>query len=182
MGFPCRWRWASQRRFMARPPSMAASLEPVVGQPMAPLDRGGVPEIGHHAGAAGFDLLADAQIHQGVHFVLHPGLAEGGQVLAGMAIQHQLVANRGEHGAGIVLLAGEMALRQGHREIGGGIDVVIQGLSGRRFVVEGHRSQLRLPGPCRRRALLAGRVRWTGPACASALILPIPPETMSGPA
>ena len=62
-----------------------------------------VPQVGQHVHTAAFDLgrlrvfvlvdhvLVDALVHQLVDFRLYPGLAEGGQVLARVAVQHQLV-------------------------------------------------------------------------------------------
>ncbi len=66
---------------------------------------GCVPEVGHHVHAAALDLgglrvlvlvdhvLVDAQVHERVHLGLLPRLAEGGQVLAGVAVEHELVVH-----------------------------------------------------------------------------------------
>ena len=61
-----------------------------------------MPEVGNHAHAAHFQLgalgvlvlvnhvLADAQVHELVHLLIVPGLAESGQILAGVAIEQEL--------------------------------------------------------------------------------------------
>ena len=65
-----------------------------------------MPKIGEHADAAALDLgglrililidqvLVDRQVHQLMHLRSLPGLAEGGQVLLGVAIKEQLFGDR----------------------------------------------------------------------------------------
>ena len=67
---------------------------------------GRVPQVGQHVDAAPLELgrlgilvlvdqvLVDAEVHQLVDLRLLPGLAEGGQVLAGVAVEEQLVGDR----------------------------------------------------------------------------------------
>jgi len=66
---------------------------------------GRVPEIGNHVNAAGFELrhlrilflvdhvLVDALVHELADFGLEPGLAEGGDVLPGVAVEQELVVH-----------------------------------------------------------------------------------------
>ena len=85
---------------------------------------GRVPQVGHHVDAAPLDLgglrvlvlvdhvLVDRELHQPVDLGLLPGLAEGGQVLAGVAVEHDLVGDHLEGVLGRDLLLGEPVLRR----------------------------------------------------------------------
>ena len=98
-------RRCCQRRLRARPPSIAASLEPVVEQPVASLGVRRVPEVGEDVDAAHLELgrlrvlvlvdhvLVEALGHQLLGLRLHPGGDEGRQVEAGVAVEHQLVVD-----------------------------------------------------------------------------------------
>ena len=110
-GLPSALRRCCQSRFSARPPSIAASLEPVVEQPVAAAAGGRVPEVAEDVDAAHLELgrlrvlvlvdhvLVEAVTHQLSRLRLHPGRHEGGQVEAGVAVQHQLI---GDHLVGDV--------------------------------------------------------------------------------
>jgi hypothetical protein len=72
-----------------------------------------VPQVGHHVHAPPLDLgglrvlilvdqvLADRHRHQGKHLGLEPRLAERGQVLARVPVQHQLVRHKLERVSGL---------------------------------------------------------------------------------
>jgi hypothetical protein len=84
---------------MAMPPSMAASLEPVVEQPF----------VNH--------VRVETFIHQLMNFVLGPGLAESGQVLARVAVEHQLVVHDLVSMTRCMLLFREFVFRHDHRKV-----------------------------------------------------------------
>lgn len=83
------------------------------------LMRLGVPEIGEHPHTAAFDLgslrifvlvdhvLADRQIHQLVQLLALPCLAEGGEVLPGIAIEEELIVHQLIHDIMTRFLLGE---------------------------------------------------------------------------
>jgi hypothetical protein len=89
----------------------------------------GVPEVGEHVHAAALQLgrhgvlvlvdqvLVDALVHECVHLRLLPRLAEGGQVLAGVAVEHQLVVDRLVRVRGGHLPRRELVLRHGTGQI-----------------------------------------------------------------
>ena len=69
-------------------------------------------------------VLVDGEVHDLVDLGLDPGLAEGGQVLAGVAVEHQLVDHHLVGVAGVLLLPGEPELRHRDREVAGCVDLV----------------------------------------------------------
>jgi hypothetical protein len=83
---------------------MAASLEPVVEQPIVVL----VERLGHEQADFGFE----------------PGLAERREVLAGVAVEHELIRHHLIGVTGEMLLLGHAVLRHGDREVGRGEDLV----------------------------------------------------------
>ena len=103
VGSPAAARRFCQRRFSARPPSMAASLEPVVEQPTPP--AGPCHRSAQHVDAAHLQLrrlrilvlvdhvLVEALRHERLGLRLHPGGHEGGHVEARVAVEHQLVVD-----------------------------------------------------------------------------------------
>ena len=107
----------------------------------------GVPQVGQHMDAARLDfrdlrvfvlvdnILVDAVVHQAVDFRLLPGLAEGGQVLPGVAVQHQLVVHHRVSVSRVLFDAGETILRHPHAEINRRVDIVLQFMSNGIFVV-----------------------------------------------
>ena len=88
-----------------------------------------VPQVGQHVHAAVFDLgrlrvfvlvdhvLVDAFVHQLVDFRIQPGLAEGRQVLAGVAVQHQLVVHHLVGVAWVVLFFRHLVLGHHDRQV-----------------------------------------------------------------
>ncbi len=100
---------------MAIPPSIAASLEPVVEQPMASRGFGEFPQVRDHVDATAFDLgrlrilvlvdhvLVDAGVEQAMNLRFDPCLAERGQVLARIAVEQQLVEDGLADSSGIAL-------------------------------------------------------------------------------
>jgi hypothetical protein len=119
-----------QRHFMAMPPSIAASLEPVVEQPMVLAASGefhrsasmctqrasisalcGILVLVDH-------VLVDALVHQLMDLRVQPGLAEGRQVLAGVAVQHQLVVHHLVSVARVMLVFRHLVLGHHDREVG----------------------------------------------------------------
>ena len=84
-----------------------------------------MPQVGDDVDAAGLyfrrlgilvlvnHVLVKAVVHEAVHLVLGVGLAEGGQILAGIAVQHQLVLDETIHGLRIRLPVRNPALAQG---------------------------------------------------------------------
>ena len=82
---------------------------------------GCVPQVGQHVHAAALELgrlgvlvlvdqvLVDGDVHQAMDLGLLPRLAEGGQVLAGVAVEHQLVDDGLERLVGPHLLGGKPA-------------------------------------------------------------------------
>ena len=119
---PGRWRpspgWAGrraarrsrrrlrQRHLSARPPSMHASLEPVVEQPMACSGSGAchrwarmLTQRRSNSAVCGYSslsimFLSSALGHQPHGLGLHPGGHERGQVEPGVAVQHELVVHQ----------------------------------------------------------------------------------------
>ena len=89
-------RQAAQHRRLRRPDRRGADRVFRVG---------GVPQVGEHLPAAGFDLrgagvlvLVDHVLvrrlqRQAVGVIVHPGADEGGQVEAGVAVEHRLVVD-----------------------------------------------------------------------------------------
>ena len=85
---------------------------------------GRVPQVGQHVYATRFDfgglrvlvlvdhILVEALIHQAVYLGFLPRLAEGGEVLPRIAVQHQLVMDQLVSGPGRLLPAGELGFRQ----------------------------------------------------------------------
>ena len=84
-------------------------------------------------------VLVDALIHQPVHLGFHPGLAERGKILAGVAIEHQLIMNDGVCVPRVTLGWRKLVLRHTDREIDGRVDVVFQQVSNRVSFMEWHR-------------------------------------------
>ena len=104
-GLPAAARRCCQRRLSASPPSIAASLEPVVEQPVACVGVRRVPEVGEDVDAARLELrglrvlvlvdhvLVEALGHQPLGLRLHPGRDERREVQARVAVEHQLVVD-----------------------------------------------------------------------------------------
>ena len=105
VGLPAaRWR-SRQRHFSAMPPSMAASLDPVVDVPVASSLVGRVPQPAQHVHAAHLDLsgarvlvlvdhvLVERLGHEPLGLRLHPRGHERGEVQAGVAVEHELVVH-----------------------------------------------------------------------------------------
>jgi len=84
---------------------MQASEDPIAEVPTVLAASGAFPQVGHHVHAPPLDLrglrvlvpvdhvLVDRQRHQRQHLGFLPGLAERGQVLPRVAVQHQLIGN-----------------------------------------------------------------------------------------
>ena len=99
---------------------------------------GRVPQVGEHVHAAPLDLgrlrvlvlvdhvLVDRQVHQPVDRRFLPRLAERGQVLTGVAVEHELVGNDGEGVVGVPLLGGEAILGRRLRHVLAGVDGVVE--------------------------------------------------------
>ena len=99
---------------------------------------GRVPQVGEHVHAPPLDLrrlrvlvlvdhvLVDRQVHQPVHLGLLPRLAERRQVLAGVAVEHQLVGDDGEGVLGAPLLGREAILGCRLRHVLAGVDGVVE--------------------------------------------------------
>ena len=103
---PSARRRACQRRLSARPPSMHASEEPIVDVPMAPRRaparatgrRACVQQRVSMAAVCGILVLVDHVLVGGLDVettcvVVHPGADEGGEVEAGVAVEHRLVVD-----------------------------------------------------------------------------------------
>ena len=60
------------------------------------------------------DVLVDAIVHELVQLGFFPGLAERRQVLTGVAVQHQFIADHGIGVARLLLIFGELVLRHAH--------------------------------------------------------------------
>ena len=73
---------------------------------------------------------------------LLPGLAERGQVLAGVAVEQQLVGDGLEGVVGSHLVVGEAVGRQGGQQVLAGVDRVEQLVTGGHVLVQGHGAQL----------------------------------------
>ena len=147
------------------------------------LARRGVPQVGQHVHATGFDfrylwvlvlvddILVDTLVHQAMHLGLLPGLAEGGEVLAGVAVEHQLVVHHRVGVARLLLLPRELEPGHTDAEITRCVDIVFQPVPDGVFVVQGHTGSSRLGDhsdgtthsdqrqihPC---AALVARLRW----------------------
>ena len=104
-GLPSARRRSIQRRFSASPPSIAASLEPVVEQPVASSASGACQRRLSMLHAPRLELrclrvlvlvdhvLVEALRHQLLRLRLHPGRHEGGDVQPRVPIEHQLVVD-----------------------------------------------------------------------------------------
>ena len=125
VGFPAASAWPANATW---PPSRRACRPPRTRWPSsrpAPRSSGGVPQVGQDGDAAALDLcrlgvlvlvdevLVDAEVHQLVDLRLLPRLAEGGQVLARVAVEEQLVGDRLERLGRRHLLAGTVVSRGG---------------------------------------------------------------------
>ena len=109
-----------------------------------------MPQVGQHVDAAPLDLrglrvlvlvdhvLVDGQCHQGEKLGLGPRLAEGGQVLAGVAIEHQLVRHHLECLSCLCLVPGEPVLGDGPGQVAAGEHAVLQLLTDSVTLVQGH--------------------------------------------
>ncbi len=121
---PAAWRRLRQRHLSARPPSIAASLEP---GGRAADRRGGVgrvPQVGEDVHAARLDLrrlrilvlvdhvLVDALVHQLTDLGRDPGRAEGREVLPRVAVEQQLVVDERVGDRRSDALLGHAPLRQ----------------------------------------------------------------------
>ena len=123
-GLPSAFLFARQRHFIARPPSMQASLEPTADVPRVLAAWGllqrsasmwtqrvsisavlGILVLVDH-------VLVDGEVHDLVDLGLLPCLAEGRQVLAGVSVQEELVLNHLEDVRGQAFLLGELVFRQ----------------------------------------------------------------------
>ena len=103
VGLPAAFIRSRQRHFRARPPSIAASLEPVVEQPVTSPSSGRVPQPTEHVHAATLELrrlrifvlidhvLVRCLRHQPGGVRRHPGRDERSQVQAGASVEQQLV-------------------------------------------------------------------------------------------
>ena len=118
--FPlARWR-LRQFHLSARPPSMAASLEPVVEQPMVLAASGEFHKIGEHVDAALFDgrglrvfilvdhVLVGGLVHDLLDFGFDPGGAEGGEILLRVAVEDELIVDGLVDGLRVLLRFGEL--------------------------------------------------------------------------
>ena len=107
-------------------------------QPTGSAVLGRVPQVGQHVDAAALELgrlgvlvlvdevLVDAEVHQLVDLRLLPGLAERGQVLAGVAVEQELVGDRLEHLGRPHLVVGTVRRRQRGLQVLVGVDRVDQ--------------------------------------------------------
>ena len=114
------------------------------------LGVGRVPQVGQHVDAAPFQLgrlgvlvlvdevLVDAEVHQVMDLWLLPRLAERGEVLAGIAVEHELVGDRLHHLGRPHLRSG--TTRRGQRRLltRVGVDRVDQLLPGGLPLVQRH--------------------------------------------
>ena len=104
-GLPSARRRCCQRRLRARPPSIAASLEPVVEQPAACFGSGAMPEVADHVDAAHLHegrlrilvlvdhVLVERLRHELLGIGVHARGHERRQVEARVAVQHELVVD-----------------------------------------------------------------------------------------
>ena len=148
--FPAARRLALQRHLAAMPPSMHASEDPMAEQPTGSAACGRVPQVGQHVDAAPFQLgrlgvlvlvdevLVDAEVHQVMDLWLLPGLAERGEVLARVAVEHELVGDRLHHLGRPHLLSGTTRRRQRCLLTRVGVDRVDQLLPGGLPLVQRH--------------------------------------------
>jgi hypothetical protein len=109
-----------------------------------------MPEVGQHVDAAPLDLrglrilvlvnhvLVDRQRHQGEKLRLGPRLAERGQVLAGVAIEHQLVRHDLERLCWLCFVRREPILGDRPGQVAPGEHAVLQLLTDRVALVQGH--------------------------------------------
>ena len=98
----------------------------------------GVPEVGEHVHATPLDLrrlrilvlvdhvLVDGEVHQPVDLRFLPRLTERRQVLAGIAVEHQLVGDHGEGVLGAPLVGREPILRCRLGGVLAGVDGVVE--------------------------------------------------------
>ena len=97
-----------------------------------------VPQIGQHVDAAGLDfgglrilvlvdhVLVHALVHQSVDFGLGPGLAEGRQVLTGVAVEHQFVMDDRIGMSRILLGLRKLVFRHRDRKIDGSVNIIVE--------------------------------------------------------
>ena len=85
------------------------------------LDRGGLRVL-----VLVDHILVEALIHQAVYLGFLPRLAEGGEVLPRIAIQHQLVMDQLVSGPGRFLPAGELGFRQHLGRFRGGKNLIVK--------------------------------------------------------
>ena len=109
-----------------------------------------MPEVGQHMDAASLDLgrlrilvlvdhvLVDALRHQLGNLRLRPRLAKGGEILAGVAVEHQLVMNDGVSVPGILRALGEFVFGHADGEIVRGVNLITHFRSEVDFPVQGH--------------------------------------------
>ena len=138
VGLPAATCRARQRHSIAMPPSIAASLDPVVDVPIVFAASGEFQRSARMctqrasiSAVCGYSslstmFLSSVDGHDLADLGLDPGLAERRQVLARVAVEHQLVADDLEDVAWILLLVGHPVLRQRHREVARGEDVVLE--------------------------------------------------------
>ena len=105
VGLPSAARRFCQRRLSASPPSIAASLEPVVEQPVASSASGACQRLARMFTQRDLDLgglrvlvlvdhvLVEALGHELLGLRLHPGRDERRDVQARVAVEHQLVVD-----------------------------------------------------------------------------------------
>ena len=118
---------------------------------------GAVPKVGEHVDAARLDfgrlgilvlvdhVLVDGEVHDLVDLGLLPCLAEGGQVLAGVSVQEELVLNHLEDVRGQAFLLGELVFRQRLREGPAGEDRIQKRIANVVLVTESHGNPSREP-------------------------------------
>ncbi len=135
---------------------------------------GRVPQIGEHAHAARLDLgglrvfvpvdhvLVDTIVHQPVNLRLLPCLAEGREVLARVAVEHQFVADSGVDMARVAFPGREPVLGHGAGEIGRGIGFLLDRFAAWMNRVQWH-VRLRFVQAIRRARLASSHVRREDP-------------------
>jgi hypothetical protein len=113
-----------------------------------------MPQVGQHVHAAGLYLsrlrvlvlidhvLVDRQCHQGQRLGLRPGLAERGQILPGIAIEHQLIGYQLERFARLRLALGEAVFRHRHGQVTPGEHAILYLLADSIALVQWHDQHL----------------------------------------